>query len=161
MYRRDARGFTLLEVLIVVGILALLAALVMPRLFGAGEAAKIDMVRAQIGPTGPIGMAMDIYQHALGKYPDTTDGLRALNEAPSDEEDELKWRNTGGPFLRNPEALMDPWGQEYQYTFPGEKNQEDQYDLWSYGPDGEDGTDDDIVNWLKDDDPRNRLVGNR
>ncbi len=160
MYRRDARGFTLLEVLIVVGILALLAALVVPRFFGASEAAKVGLAQSQIGATGPIGMAMDLYQHAMGTYPDTSDGLRALTEVPGDEDEELKWTNGGGPFLTNPEALLDPWLNEYEYTFPGEKGQETQYDLWSYGPDGDDGTDDDIVNWLKDDDPRNRLVGN-
>ena len=158
--RRSVRGFTLLEVLIVVGILALLAALVIPRFFEVGEGAKIDLTQSQIGRSGPIGTALELYRQAMGTYPETSDGLMALVERPSglDEEMENKWR---GPYIDNPEALVDPWGEEYQYAFPGEKNDENMYDLWSMGPDREDGTEDDIVNWLKDDDPRARLVNRR
>jgi len=161
MRRRQERAFTLLEVLIVVGILALLAALVVPRFFGASEAAKVRMTQSQIGRTGPIGGSLALYQQAMGSFPETEDGLLALVELPMDEEFELKWKGGGGPFIENPEALIDPWDNEYQYMFPGDNNGEEMYDLWSYGPDGEDGTEDDIVNWLKDDDPRARLVERR
>ncbi len=116
------------------------------------------MVENQIGRTGPIGGTLDLYQAAMGRYPDAREGLSALMIPPDDAEEEEKWRNGGGPFIKNLEALFDPWGNEYQYVFPGEKNDDNVYDLWSYGPDKEDGTDDDIVNWLRDDDPRARLV---
>ena len=149
------RAFTLLELLIVVGILALLAALVVPSFYGAGQQARIDAVKATIGQTGLLGTALEMYRQAMGSYPED-DGLMDLWEEPSDvDEIENKWR---GPYIQNPEALLDPWGNKYEYAFPGQKNDEEMYDLWSYGPDKEDGTDDDIVNWLRDDDPRARLV---
>ena len=155
MRGRQNRGFTLIEILIVVGILALLAALVVPRFFGAGQAARIKTVESQIGRTGAIGGSLGLYRAAMGAFPeDGEDGLMALTQVPGDEEEERKWMSGGGPFIENPEDLRDPWGNDYQYAFPGRKNDETMYDLWSYGPDGEDGTDDDIVNWLRDDDPR-------
>jgi len=148
--RQQQRAFTLIEILIVVGILALLAAVVVPKFFSSGETAKIILTKSQIGRTGNIGAAMDLYQAAMGRYPDSSEnGLMALVQPPGDEEDEKKWRQ-GGPFIANPEGLRDPWGNLFQYAFPGERNDEDMYDLWSYGPDGEDGTEDDIANWLTD-----------
>lgn len=155
MYQRRARAFTLLEVLIVVGILALLAAVVVPRFFGVAESAKVTLTRAQIGRTGNIGAALGLYRAAVGRFPDTSEGLRALVEPPAEEDLEKKWL-AAGPFIEDANALVDPWGNDFEYAFPGEKNSEEMYDLWSFGPDGDDGTEDDIGNWLADDDPRSR-----
>lgn len=149
MYRRSSRrrrAFTLLEIMIVVGILALLAAFVLPNLIGTGEVARVKITKSAVGRTGNIGGALDQYRIEIGKYPTTEEGLRALYERPSSvDEESHKWRK----FMDgSPEELKDPWGNEYQYKSPGDFNS-DAYDLWSKGPDGQDGTDDDITNWVK------------
>jgi len=72
--------------------------------------------------------------------------LTALTEKPDDEEIAKKWR---GPYISDPKSLKDAWGRDLQYKFPGEVRQ-DGYDLWSMGPDGEDGTEDDVTPWTKD-----------
>lgn len=159
MYQRRARAFTLLELLIVVGILALLAAVVVPQFFRAGEGAKVELTRSQIGRTGNIGTPLGLYRAAVGRFPDTSEGLRALVEPPAEEDLEKKWR-TAGPFIEDANALVDPWGNDFEYAFPGEKNSEEMYDLWSFGPDGEDGTEDDIGNWRSDDDRPSRYSQN-
>jgi len=144
--RRTRRGgFTLLEVLLVVGILALLAALVAPNLMRMGDEAKIKLAESQVGRSGNIATALKNYRFDVGVFPETDEGLAALYEIPDsvDEEDE-KWK---GPYLEgNPEDLRDPWNNEYNYRSPGEFN-EDGYDLWSNGPNSEEGDDDDIKNW--------------
>ncbi|RIK63648.1 MAG: type II secretion system protein GspG [Planctomycetota bacterium] len=137
------RGFTLLEIMLVVGLLALLAAFAIPNFVGAGEKAKIDMVKGAIGSNGTIGSSMDLYKFQIGTYPED---LKDLIEKPSDDDVAKKW---SGPYLNNKEGLKDPWGHDFMYQFPGQKN-EGGYDLWSVGPDGRDGTDDDIGNWSDD-----------
>ncbi len=145
MRRQRRRGFTLFEVLLVIAILALLAAFVVPRFMNVGEQANIDMAKTAMGRSGPLAKALDLYRIAMGKYPEGEDGLKALIEAPEDdvEEGEKKWN---GPYLQDEKSLKDPWGHEYNYRFPGEEN-EDMYELWSNGPDGEEGTEDDIKSW--------------
>ena len=142
---KQRKAFTLLEILLVVGILALLAAFVVPNLMNSGRRAMIGIAKTAIGGNGPISQALDKYQFDVGVYPETDEGLKALFEMPSsiDEEDD-KWH---GPYLKgDPEELKDPWKNEYQYKCPGDVN-EDSFDLWSNGPDGKEGTDDDIKNW--------------
>ena len=135
------------EVLLVIAILALLAAFVVPRFMRVGEQAKIDMAKAAIGRTGPFAKGLDLYRIAMGAYPEGEEGLLMLIEEPEeDEETTKKWR---GPYLEDEESLKDPWGNEYHYRFPGEIA-EDKYELWSDGPDGEEGSDDDIVSWKDD-----------
>lgn len=145
--RRKNRGFTLMEILLVVGILALLAAFVVPNLMKAGEEAKIKIGEAAIGGNGPIAQALDKYKFDVGVYPETDEGLKALFEMPSSiDEESKKWK---GAYLKgSPEELKDPWKNEYQYKSPGDVN-EDSYDLWSNGPDGKEGTEDDIKNWVE------------
>ncbi len=146
MSSKKRRGFTLFEVLLVIAILALLAAFVLPRFIGVSDQAKIDTAKAAIGRTGPIAKSLDLYRMAIGKYPEGEDGLKKLIEKPEDDEQAKKWK---GPYIDGEGSLKDPWGYEYRYRFPGERS-EDTYDLWSVGPDGEDGTEDDIKGWQDD-----------
>jgi general secretion pathway protein G len=147
MRGRRRRGFTLIEVLLVIAILGVLAAFVVPSFIGAGEKARIDAAKIQVSPSGPIAGALDLYRLQMGSYPSTEDGLRALWEKPDSLDEDDKWT---GPYINDVKSLIDPWGKnEFQYRSPGEYN-EDSYDLWSMGPDKEDGTDDDVTNWTKE-----------
>jgi general secretion pathway protein G len=146
--RRRGPAFTLIEVLLVAGILALLAAFAIPKLFGQAEKAKIDLARAAIGRNGPVGKGLESYKWDMGKYPDTDEGLAALYR-PKRINAEDRY---GGPYMEGPyEGLKDPWGNPFEYRSPGDIN-EDEYDLWSRGPDrnddgGKEGSDD-IKNWI-------------
>jgi len=145
--RRSQAGFTLLEVLLVIGILALLAAFVVPSVLGTGEKAKRQLAQAAIGRSGPISSALRQYKWDIGTYPETSEGLLALYERPdSVDEESDKW--TQAYIEGSIEELVDPWGHPYHYRFPGDVN-EKEYDLWSEGPDGKEDTDDDIVSWKK------------
>ncbi|RJP31842.1 MAG: type II secretion system protein GspG [Phycisphaerales bacterium] len=148
--RRDRRrrAFTLLEVLLVAGILALLAAFAVPALMKQADKAKIGIATAAVGRNGPIAKGLDNFRFDIGRYPDTSEGLAALFKAPSGLDDEGKWK---GPYIEGtPEELRDPWDNEYEYKSPGEVN-ESSYDLWSRGLDGKDDGgkegSDDIKNW--------------
>lgn len=143
--RRQARGFTLLEIMLVVGLLALLAAFVIPNLTRRGEQAKIDLTRAAIGPNGVISNEIRQYQIDVGKYPET---LKELSEKPTDEELAKQWK---GPYIENPDNMKDAWNHEYGYkSGDAATHNEKKFDLWSSGPDGIEGNEDDIVNWKKD-----------
>ena len=136
MEKKD-KGFTLIEVLIVMVILGLLAALVGPRMFGKVDTSKQKAAKAQIAL---FETALDTYRLDVGKYPTGEEGLQALREEP----DEAK--NWDGPYLSK-EIPLDPWGNEYVYVSPGEHGD---YDITSLGADGEQGGEDenlDIVSW--------------
>lgn len=143
--RRRVRrqGFTLLEILLVVGLLALLAAFAIPNFVGAGETAKQKMVKGAIGPNGTIMQAIDMYKFNTGVYPEE---LKHLVEKPNDDDIAKKWT---GPYLKDIAGLKDPWDHDFMYQSPGQHN-ENGVDLWSVGADGRDGTDDDIKNWGDD-----------
>lgn len=130
-------GFTLIEIMLVVIIISVLAAMVVPRLTGRGEQARVSAARADIEAN--LGSALDLYELDNGAYPTTLQGLRALVEAPSEAD------NWSGPYLQKQQLPKDPWGQEYQYVSPGKYNT-GSYDLYSFGPDGAEGNDD-IANW--------------
>lgn len=146
--RSVRRGFTLLEILIVVGILALIAAFAVPGLMKAQSSAKVKLAESAVGNNGIIANALKRYFLDVGKYPDTDEGLEALYKRPNSiDEDSKKWQ---GPYMENdPEELLDPWQEEYIYESPGKYN-EDAFDLSSKGPDMDEGTDDDIKNWKDD-----------
>ena len=147
MVDRRRAAFTLIEVLLVIAILGMLVAWVVPTLLGRADQAKIDMTRNTVASRGPIAQALDLYKLNVGKYPATDEGLKALSERPdSIDEDSNLWR---GPYVKDPDSLKDPWGNEYQYKSPGDVNT-NSYDLWSNGPDGQEGTEDDIKNWKSD-----------
>jgi general secretion pathway protein G len=134
---RRRRGFTLIEVLMVIVILGILVAVVGRNLMGTGERARVDVATTLV-KTGLKG-SLDLFQVHMATYPTE---LTELVERPSDEEEARKW---AGPYLKA-EELKDPWGQEYYYKYPGENN-ETGYDLGSNGPDKQWGSDDDIKNW--------------
>lgn len=137
---RRRRGFTLIELLLVMVIIAVLAALVIPRFAGRSEDARKGAAETQIKSL--FGTALDIYETDNGTYPSTSQGLSALRAEPSSDPQPKSWK---GPYLKS-DVPSDPWGNEYVYRFPGTQNK-DSYDLSSMGPDGREGTDDDIANW--------------
>jgi len=141
--RAKRQGFTLMELLVVLGILVLLIAIVTPRIIGTQE--KADKKAAQI-QLGMFKGALEHYQLNMKGFPAAEQGLKALVSKPSDE-DGNTGANWDGPYLD--EIPKDPWGNEFQYEYPPVHGKGKNPDIWSYGPDGEDGTDDDIVNWKK------------
>lgn len=140
--RRLQRAFTLIELLLVMVILAVLAALVVPRFAGRSEDARKKAALTQVKAL--FGTALDTYEADNGTYPSTAQGLAALSAAPSNAPAAKNWQ---GPYLKG-EVPMDPWGKPYVYRSPGTKNKSS-YDLSSAGPDGAEGTEDDIGNWAQ------------
>lgn len=140
--RAPARpGFTLIEILVVIAVISLLAALVAPNVFRHVGTAKDASAKTQIEM---LGAALDAYRLDNGRYPTTAQGLEALWEEPTAEPRPSNWR---GPYLRK-EVPADPWGNPYLYVSPGEDHRTG-YDLVSYGADGEAGGEDenaDITN---------------
>jgi general secretion pathway protein G len=136
--RKD--GFTLIEIMLVVIIISVLAAMVVPNFVGRGEQAKVSAARADID--GNLATALDLYEIDNGKYPTTEDGLQALITKPAADNGIEKWR---GPYLKKRQSPVDPWGREYVYICPGAHNPEN-YDLSSLGPDGVVSSDD-VNNW--------------
>ena len=134
------KGFTLVEVLVVVVILGLLAALVVPRVVGRGEEAKRTAAAVQIRE---IEQALEMYRLDSSLYPSTAQGIEALVSKPSIPPEPRKYREGG--YLRKLPA--DPWGSPFVYRRPGDHGE---YDLFSLGADGEEGGDGpgkDITNW--------------
>src|SRR5205809_2498457 len=140
--RSKPQGFTLIEILVVIIVLGLLAALVGPRILGRVSEARSATARTQIDL---LGLALDNYRLDNGEYPTTEQGLAALQEKPSREPLPLNWR---GPYLKKAVPL-DPWGRAYLYKSPGERTASG-YDLYTLGRDGQpggEGEDADITSW--------------
>lgn len=129
------RGFTLAEIMIVVAILGILVSIVVPRLTGRTQEAQLQTTRLQIEN---ISTALDAFEYDNGRYPSSQEGLQALREAPSG------LPNWKGPYLKK-SVPLDPWRNPYLYVSPGLKNKD--FDLYSLGKDGQEGTEDDIGNW--------------
>jgi general secretion pathway protein G len=142
MSRRRPRraAFTLIEVLLVLVILVILGSLVGVQMRGAQKKAQRSAAKIQVNNfDGPLGL----YVQDMGNYPSTAAGLEALRTAPGEAQGQgTKW---AGPYL-DKNVPVDPWNRPYQYASPGRHNP-DGYDVWSLGPDGADGTADDIGNW--------------
>jgi len=139
---RNRAGFTLIEVLVVIAVIAMLAALVAPNVFQHVGTAKDATARSQIEL---LGAALDAYRLDNGRYPSTDQGLDALQVEPSIQPLPSNWR---GPYLRKA-VPVDPWGTPFIYVSPGEINPRN-YDLFSLGADGEaggEGEDADVVSW--------------
>ena len=134
--RRREDGFTLIEVLLVLTILVILASFAVVQFTGVRRAANIQAAKAQVGL---IESAVGMYDSSVSSYPSS---LQALLTQPQDLPDPSKW---AGPYLSH-DIQKDPWGNPYQYAVPGNHNP-NSFDVWSFGPDGANGTADDIGNW--------------
>ncbi|MBI3997379.1 MAG: type II secretion system major pseudopilin GspG [Candidatus Omnitrophica bacterium] len=132
------RAFTLVELMLVIVIISVLAAMVLPRLAGRTEQAKTARTKSDIAA---IGLALDLYELDTGQYPDSLDDLLA-RDAPSGLSTEVraKWN---GPYLKKG-LPKDPWGRTYEYKKESQHKQD--YDLSSLGSDGQPGKDD-VTNW--------------
>ena len=139
--RGDERGFTLIELMVVMTILALLAVLVVPKLVGRSDEARVTTTKVQIRN---IESALQLYKLDNGFYPTTEQGLEALVTEPTTTPLPPNWKKGG--YL--PKVPLDPWKRPYVYLSPGISNPD--YDLLSYGADGESGGEElnkDIASW--------------
>ncbi|WP_018954741.1 type II secretion system major pseudopilin GspG [Thioalkalivibrio sulfidiphilus] len=137
---RRMGGFTLIEVMVVVVILGILAAIVVPRIMDRPDEARIAKARNDIRT---LEQALNLYRLDNFRYPTTEQGLRALVERPTTSPEPRNWR-AGGYLDRLP---MDPWGNPYEYAHPGRHGEIDIYSLGADGRPGGDGADADIGNW--------------
>ncbi len=136
MRNRTKKAFTLVEILIVVVILGILAAIVVPKFSGRTEQARVTAAQSQIST---FGTALDAFEVDNGYFPKGKNGLSDLVQQPRDAQN---WK---GPYLKS-DIPLDPWGHAYIYECPGKHNPTG-YDLMSMGFDGRAGSDDDITNW--------------
>lgn len=145
MSSRTDRGFTLIEILVVITVIAILASLVTPMVFRNVGDAKASAARTQIEI---FGLALDAYRLDNDYYPSTAQGLESLLVLPTGEPAPRNWR---GPYLKKA-VPSDPWGRPYAYRSPGEVNP-DSYDLQSLGRDGRaggTGEDADLASWTNE-----------
>ncbi len=166
------RGFTLTELLIVMAILVLLVSLIGPRLLGSKQKADINAVKTQIGM---FQSALERFAVDMNRFPASEEGLAALVSRPSGEgggaseaaSDSSSSEDSGssdsassdaagggdawdGPYIKTEKLPSDPWGKPYSYEYPPTHNKINVPDIWSFGPDGQENTDDDIVSWNGD-----------
>ena len=134
-HRARRRGFTLMEVLLVMAILVILGSMVGFSVIQMKRGADEDAARVQIGL---FEQQLDAYRLHVGTYPTANQGLQALWAQPADLSNPTKWR---GPYAKK-EIPPDPWGNPYQY----ELINNDQFHIWSWGADGINGSDDDLSN---------------
>jgi general secretion pathway protein G len=129
---RDARGFTLIELMVVVVILGILAGLIIPKIMGKPEEAKRLKARMQIEQ---LEQALKLYYLDNGEYPTTEQGLTSLVEKPATEPVPKRWKEGG--YLEKKKIPLDPWDNPFVYISPGVHNKD--FDLVSYGADREEG----------------------
>jgi len=160
------RGFTLTELLIVMAILVLLVSLIGPRLLGSKQKADINAVKTQIGM---FQSALERYAVDMNKFPSTEEGLAALVSPPGSDgggsssdsgSTDARSSDAGssdssggtwdGPYIKTEKLPVDPWGKAYAYEYPPTHNKINVPDIWSFGPDGQENTEDDIVSWTGD-----------
>ena len=133
-------GFTLLEVMLVLLILVTIVSLSVGVIRGQRERAN---VRAAFTYVKTLEHAVKLYDDNVGRPPTTDQGLMALVAVPTDLPNPAAW---AGPYIEDTATSRDPWGNDYQYASPGRTGRP--FDIWSYGPDGIDGTEDDIGSWM-------------
>lgn len=139
MRNKREHGFTFIELMMVVVIIGILAAVIVPRLVNRSGEAKTSAAKADIEA---ISLALDLYHLDNGKFPTTSQGLEALNRKPATHPAPPRWK---GPYMKKKTSFTDPWGNKYMYVSPGVHSED--YDIESYGPDGQDGGEDDIESW--------------
>jgi len=136
---RDA-GFTLIEIMVVIAIIGILATLIVPKIMGRPDEARVTAAKQDVGT---IVQALKLYRLDIGRYPTTDQGLKALVEKPSAEPVPQNWK-VGGYLESLPK---DPWGNPYQYSNPGTNSEIDVYSFGADGKLGGTGLDTDIGNW--------------
>lgn len=139
--RRRRNGFTLVELMVVVVIIGLLAAIVAINVIPSGDKARITRAKADIAT---IGQGLEMYRLQNGRYPSTTEGLKALVTAPTGA---AAANYQPGGYLKGGKVPQDPWGREYLYASPGQHGESDVWSLGADGKDGGEGTDADIGSW--------------
>ena len=135
---KNQKGFTLIEIMVVIIILGLLAGLVLPKFLGQEEKAKIEVSKTQIRA---LEGALDAYKLDNGFYPTTDQGLDALIRKPESGRIPTKWRDGG--YLKPARIPKDPWGRDYQFKCPGDHGP---FDLYSFGAEGK-LSDKSFTNW--------------
>jgi general secretion pathway protein G len=135
--RANTRGFTLIEIMVVVIIIGILAATIIPQFVGTTRDAKISAAKAQIAE---LESALERFYVQMDRYPTTEEGLQVLVDSPAGD-DGKKWR---GPYVKQLRA--DPWGNPYQYLNPG-THHPSSFDVWSKGADSSAGDSAEIGNW--------------
>ena len=132
------KGFTLVELLLVITIISVLAAVIVPRFFGRSQEARITAAKQTI--SGTLGIGLDMFEQDTGRYPNADERLEALIKDPG----AAGWK---GPYLKSNSVPKDPWGSDYYYAYPSElTDSEVLYDVVSAGADGIKGNEDDITN---------------
>ena len=135
-------GFTILELLLVLAILAVLAGIVSTRFVGQSQAAKVKAAHTQLEN---LNLSLNRFEVDLGRFPTSSEGLAVLIERPGDDAKKA-WL---GPYLDGSAIPLDQWGNPWNYRLPGQ-HRPDGFDLWSNGPDGREGGGDDVANWVSE-----------
>jgi general secretion pathway protein G len=143
-FRPASRGFTLIEIVVAVAILAILASIVVPRVLGRVDDANIAKARTEISV---LGSALNLYRLDNFAYPSSDQGLQALVAQPGGSPEARNWR--AGGYLEGGRVPRDPWGRDYQYLSPGQRGEFDVYSLGRDGRPGGEGVDADIGNWTE------------
>lgn len=142
--KSQQRGFTLIEILVVVVIIGILIGLVAPNILGRVDEARVTAARADINT---FSQALDMYRLDNHNYPSTEQGLEALVKKPSGSPEAKNWNPSG--YLKGGKLPVDPWGREYLYLSPGAHGPFDLYSLGADGKEGGSGYDADVVSWEK------------
>lgn len=139
MNRQGQRGFTLIEIMVVVIIIGILGAFVVPAIIDKPDEARVTKARSDIAT---LEAALDRYRMDNSTYPSTDQGLQALMAKPSGSPEARRWK---GPYVKK--LQQDPWGEDYQYLSPGQHGNIDIYSLGADGNEGGEGFAADIGNW--------------
>jgi general secretion pathway protein G len=141
--RNRRKGFTLIELIIVVSVLAFLATISVVGYTQVRKGLNRDATEALIRQTES---AVKFFHANMNRYPTTEEGLQALIDEPQDEDEAEKWN---GPYLEKRKIPVDPWGHELEYELVEDEDAAEPFHIWSVGPDGEDGSDDDVRPWTE------------